>query len=33
MLGVDFGEATADETEELVRENMLIASMLMWGVA
>ena len=33
MLGVDFGEATADEMEELVRENMLIASTLMWGVA
>lgn len=32
MLGVDFGEATADEMEELVRENMLIASTLMWGV-
>ena len=33
MLGVDFGEATADEMEELVRENMLIASILMRGVA
>lgn len=33
MLGVDFGEATADEMEGLVRENMLIASTLMWGVA
>lgn len=33
MLGVDFGEATPDEMEELVRENLLIASTLMWGVA
>ena len=33
MLGVDFGEATPDEMEEFVRENSLIASTLMRGVA
>ena len=33
MLGVDFGEVSADEMEELVCENMLIASALMRGVA
>lgn len=33
MLGVDFGEATPDEMEELVCENLLIASTLMCGVA
>ena len=33
MLGVDFGEATPDEMEELVCENMLVASTLMRGVA
>lgn len=32
MLGVDFGEVTPDEMEELVCENMLIASTLMRGV-
>lgn len=33
MLGVDFGEVAPDEMEELVCENMLIASTLMRGVA
>lgn len=33
MLGVDFGEVSPDEMEELVCENMLIASTLMRGVA
>ena len=32
MLGVDFGDVTPDEMEESVRENLLIASTLMWGV-
>ena len=33
MLGVDFDEVSSDEMEELVCENMLIASTLMRGVA
>lgn len=32
MLGVDFGECTADEMESLIWENVLIASVLRRGV-